>query len=109
MPLDGRYGPGQLEAQFESREREWRNAIPHRLRVIGRYPVSALDETNTRRFLPTYLAKCAPPRDVTDPMTIARMVHCVSHQAALNAPAPRPRAYPLHARAALRAVGTCTR
>ena len=52
------------------------------------------------RFLPTYLAKCPPPRDVQasepdvsggacvnwnpvaqDPMTVACMVHCITFQA----------------------------
>ena len=52
--------------------------------------VAALDETNTKRFLPTYLAKCPPPRDVTDPMTIARMVHCITFQNDQVTPARKP-------------------
>ena len=70
----------QLERAFEDREAEWKGDIPARLRATGRYLCKALDETNTMRFLPTYLAKCAPPRDVHDPMTIARMVHCITFQ-----------------------------
>ena len=57
---------------------DWKASIPYRLLATGRFMCSALDETNTRRFLPTYLAKCAPPRDVVDPMAIARMVHCIT-------------------------------
>ena len=70
----------QLERSFEERELSWREDIPARMRATGRYLCKALDETNTMRFLPTYLAKCAPPRDVSDPMTIARMVNCITFQ-----------------------------
>ena len=70
----------QLESVYEAREAEWKDEIPTRLRATGRYLCKALDETNTMRFLPTYLCKCAPPRDVHDPMTIARMVHSISFQ-----------------------------
>ena len=34
--------------------------------------VSALDETNTMRFLPTYLCKCSPPREVADRRIVER-------------------------------------
>ena len=73
-------GPTELDGAFQHRERSWRAKIPQRLASRGKYLVTATDETNTVRFLPTYLCKCPPPRDVTDPMTIARMVHCVNFQ-----------------------------
>ena len=73
-------GPTELDAAFQRRERDWRTKIPQRLASRGKYLVTATDETNTVRFLPTYLCKCPPPRDVTDPMTIARMVHCINFQ-----------------------------
>lgn len=75
-----KFGQNELPKAFKDREDEWRSLIPYRLLASGRYQTSALDETNTRRFLPTYLAKCAPPRDVTDRMAIARMVHCICFQ-----------------------------
>jgi len=62
----------ELPESYQRREAEWRSGIPYRLLATGRYICSALDETNTRRFLPTYLSKCAPPRDMADPKTIAR-------------------------------------
>ena len=52
--------------------------MPQRLASRGKYLATATDETNTVRFLPTYLCKCPPPRDVNDPMTIARMVNCIT-------------------------------
>ena len=70
----------ELPAHYQEREVEWRNGIPYRLAATGRFLCSALDETNTRRFLPTYLCKCAPPREMTDPKNIARLVHCISFQ-----------------------------
>jgi hypothetical protein len=69
-----------LDKSFTDREHEWRAAIPLRLLNAGRFQTTALDETNTRRFLPTFLCKCSPPRDVSDPMTIARMVRCITFQ-----------------------------
>ena len=71
---------GALEPAYQMRAEEWRRDIPYRLTAAGRYICSALDETNTRRFLPTYLCKSTPPRDVSDPMVIARMVHCITFQ-----------------------------
>ena len=56
----------------------WRAAVPRRLSARGRYMLSATDETNTIRFLPTYLCKCNPPRDIEDPMMVARMVNCAA-------------------------------
>ena len=47
-------------ARYQQREAEWRSLIPHRLMATGCYLCAALDETNTMRFLPTYLCKCAP-------------------------------------------------
>ena len=70
----------------------WRAAVPRRLSARGRYMLSATDETNTIRFLPTYLCKCNPPRDIEDPMMVARMVNC----AAARRERWRPRALPPH-------------
>ena len=53
----------QLEEAYQKREEQWKALIPHRLMATGCYLSSALDETNTMRFLPTYLCKCAPPRE----------------------------------------------
>lgn len=74
-------GPTPLDTEFRRREKRWRGKVPQRLSSRGKYLATATDETNTVRFLPTYLCKCPPPRDVTDPMSIARMVHCVTFQA----------------------------
>ena len=73
-------GQDRLDSELEERTVQWRASLPYRLKNAGRYQVSALDETNTRRFLPTFLAKCPPPRDLVDPMAIARMVHCITFQ-----------------------------
>ena len=71
-------GPTQLDGEFRRREKAWRQKVPQRLASRGKYLAPATDETNTVRFLPTYLCKCPPPRDVNDPMTIARMVNCIT-------------------------------
>ena len=73
-------GPTLLGDAFARREKQWRLGVPQRLASRGKYLVTACDETNTVRFLPTYLCKCPPPKDVSDPMTIARMVHCITFQ-----------------------------
>ena len=76
-----RRGPAELDEKFRLREAEWRARVPRRLANKGRYLVSATDETNVMRFLPTYLAKSPPPRDVLDPMLVACMVKNIAFQA----------------------------
>jgi hypothetical protein len=70
----------ELPASYARRAVEWHDGIPYRLAATGSYLCSALDETNTRRFLPMYLSKCPPPREMSDPKRIARMVHCITFQ-----------------------------
>ena len=78
--LERQHSAHELPEAYKAREARWRAGIPYRLAATGRFLCSALDETNTRRFLPTYLSKCAPPREMTDPKTIARMIHCITFQ-----------------------------
>ena len=70
----------EMPEAYQQREADWRADIPFRLLATGRFLCSALDETNTRRFVPTFLSKCAPPREMSDPKMIARMVHCIAFQ-----------------------------
>jgi len=74
------HNAADLPQAYQDREFEWRAAMPYRIAATGRFLCSALDETNTRRFLPTYLSKCAPPRELTDPKHVAKMVHCITFQ-----------------------------
>ena len=59
-------GPVMLSDGFVERDETWRNQIPRRLLASGKYLSAAVDETNTKRFLCTYLCKSPPPRDVQE-------------------------------------------
>ena len=86
----------QLDGKFAEREKVWRAAVPRRLSARGRYMLSATDETNTIRFLPTYLCKCNPPRDIEDPMMVARMVNCAAARRERWRPPRAPSSPPAH-------------
>lgn len=71
---------GGADGRFVERAQDWRGKIPRRLANKGNFMAFATDETNTKRFLPTYLTKSPPPPDVHDPMALACMVHCITFE-----------------------------
>eukprot|EP01028_Stygiella_incarcerata_P009678 TRINITY_DN463_c0_g3_i2.p1 TRINITY_DN463_c0_g3~~TRINITY_DN463_c0_g3_i2.p1 ORF type:complete len:796 (+),score=226.10 TRINITY_DN463_c0_g3_i2:244-2631(+) len=70
----------QLPPVYLERAKEWRNGLRRMGKQIDSdtFPMSALDEKLTERFLPTYLTPMIPPRELRDRMVLVRMIQAIT-------------------------------